>query len=89
VTAIDHDGALLVAAQKGDEGAFGRLLRRHHDGLELYCLLMVGDARVAQELMAQATLTAWRELGHACSHTEAEIWLYGVVTRECFGRCHE
>lgn len=78
------DSALLLAAQAGDERAFGRLLHRHRDGLELYCILMIGDRDMAGDLVAAAMLTAWRERGLACPQTAAEIWLYGVVTRECF-----
>jgi DNA-directed RNA polymerase specialized sigma24 family protein len=82
--AIDQDSALLLAAQDGDQHSFGRLLCRHRRGLELYCFLMIGDLDAVAELMENAVLTAWREreVGGRC--TGAEIWLYGVATRECF-----
>jgi RNA polymerase sigma-70 factor (ECF subfamily) len=83
-TAIDQDSALLLAAQAGDEHAFGRLLGRHRRGLELYCLLMIGDRGAAGDLMDDAVLAAWRERGLGGLCTGAEIWLYRVATRECF-----
>jgi RNA polymerase sigma-70 factor, ECF subfamily len=84
VTANDRDSALLLAAQDGDEHAFGRLVCRHRRGLELYCFLMIGDRDAVEELMEDAVLTAWRERGLGERCTGAEIWLYRVATRECF-----
>ena len=84
MTPIDLDSALLLAAQDGDEHAFVRLLCRHRRGLELYCLLMIGERDAVEELMEDAALSAWRERGLGGRCSGAEIWLYGVATRQCF-----
>ena len=86
-TEDDHragEPALLLAAQAGDERAFGCLLDRHRGGLELYCYLMIGgDRDSARHLLEDAVLTAWRERGLVGPHTKTRMWLYRVTSRVC------
>jgi RNA polymerase sigma-70 factor, ECF subfamily len=77
------ESALLDAARRGDERAFGALFDRHRPGLETVCGLMLGDPRQVEQAMQEAVLTAWRERGHAPAASSVEMWLYRVAVNAC------
>lgn len=68
---------------RGDEQAFHVLLERHRAGLELFCVLMLGDPQQAEHAMREAVLTAWRERALARASTSTRIWLYRIAVRVC------
>jgi len=74
---------LLAAARAGDELAFGRLVDRHRPGLELFCYLMLGCPRDAEELVQEAVLCAWRARERAESGASARTWLYRIAMHAC------
>ena len=75
--------ALLFSARAGDQSAFGRLLDRHRCGLELYCLLMLGDRDAAKHAIADIAVIAWQERALVEPRTSARMWLYRVAVRVC------
>jgi RNA polymerase sigma-70 factor, ECF subfamily len=77
------ESALLDAARRGDERAFGALFDRHRPGLETVCGLMLGDPRQAEHALQEAALTAWRERGLAPAASSVEMWLYRVAVNAC------
>jgi RNA polymerase sigma-70 factor (ECF subfamily) len=74
---------LLAAARAGDERAFGRLVDRHRPGLELFCYLMLGCPREAEELVRDTVLRAWRGRERAEHRASARTWLYRIATHAC------
>jgi RNA polymerase sigma-70 factor, ECF subfamily len=74
---------LLDAAREGDERAFGVLLARHRGGLEVVCVLMLGDPDQAECAMRETVLTAWRERELAPASPTTRIWLYRIALRVC------
>jgi RNA polymerase sigma-70 factor, ECF subfamily len=78
-----EERALLSAARAGDDRAFGWLLGRYRRGLELYCLLMLGDSDAAEQAMAETVLIAWRDRRSVQGQTTARIWLYRIATHVC------
>jgi RNA polymerase sigma-70 factor (ECF subfamily) len=74
---------LLAAARAGDERAFGRLVDRHRPGLELFCSLMVGCPREAEELVGETVLRAWRERERVERRASARSWLYRIAVHAC------
>jgi DNA-directed RNA polymerase specialized sigma24 family protein len=53
---------LLVAGRAGDEHAFGRLASRYRPGLDLFCRLMLGCPREADDAVCETLLRGWSEL---------------------------
>ena len=74
---------LLAAARAGDAEAFGRLVKLHHDGLEQFCSLMLGEAAYGRCALQNSVLGAWRERGLADPSTSARTWLYRHAIIAC------
>ena len=55
-------GAVALAAA-GDEAAFTRIVRAHHDDMTRVCFVICGDLDVADEAVQAAWPIAWRKLG--------------------------
>ncbi|MBV9168440.1 MAG: hypothetical protein JO342_20055 [Solirubrobacterales bacterium] len=85
---LGDEPSLLMAAQDGDEQAFGRLASGHRPGLELYCWLMLGCPREGHEAVHETLLRGWRDLHRVAPSATARIWLYRLATDVCLeGRC--
>jgi RNA polymerase sigma-70 factor, ECF subfamily len=81
---IDSDDRrLLAAARSGDERAFGRLVDRHRPGLELFCHLMLGCPRAAEELVQETVLRAWCGREGAEGRVSVRTWLYRIAAHAC------
>ena len=81
---VDEE-SLLVAARAGDEEAFGRLLELHHEGLERFCYLMLGDADDGRCALEETVLGAWRERELAEPTATPRMWLYRHAMIACLG----
>jgi RNA polymerase sigma-70 factor (ECF subfamily) len=77
--------SLLAATQAGDEEAFGRLVERHREGLETFCVLMLGDAHDGKCALAETVLCAWRERELVEPIVTARMWLYRHAVLVCLG----
>ena len=55
-------GAVALAVA-GDEVAFARIIRAHHDDMARVCFVICGDLDVADEAVQAAWPIAWRKLG--------------------------
>ena len=78
------DEELLAAYQRGDVGAFERLLSRHRAPLFTFLLRMLGDRERAEDLAQEAFLRvvkaapAWQE------RAKFKAWLYSIARNLCF-----
>ena len=77
--------SLLAAARAGDEEAFGRLVKVHHEGLEQFCYLMLGDADDGKCALEATVLGAWRERELAEPAATPRMWLYRHAMIACLG----
>jgi RNA polymerase sigma-70 factor (ECF subfamily) len=77
--------SLLVAARAGDEEAFGQLVKLHHDGLEQFCYLMLGDVHDGKCALEETVLGAWRERELAEPAATPRMWLYRHAMIACLG----
>jgi RNA polymerase sigma-70 factor (ECF subfamily) len=82
MTAAD-ERRLLTAARAGDEQAFGLLASRHRQGLEYFCLLMLGCPHRAHDAVSETLLRGWRDVERVAPSTSARIWLYRLATEIC------
>ena len=78
-----NDSSLLARAREGDERAFGRLVARHRNGLEVFCRLMLGCPDRAHDAVVETLVRGWRELAYADPAASPRIWLYRVATGVC------
>ena len=77
------DQELLVAARRGDEGAFGALVEPHRRELHAHCYRMLGSVHDAEDALQDALLRAWRALGRFEGRSSFRSWLYRIATNTC------
>ena len=85
------DEQLMLWLQQGDESCLGALFERHHGNLFSFCLHLVKDRAIAEDLVQEAFL---RVLGKRRSYRGGSFkaWLYNIARnlafdhhRRCFG----
>ena len=60
---LDDSLASAVAqATAGDQAAFARIVRAHHDDMTRVCFVICGDLDLADEAVGAAWPIAWRKL---------------------------
>ncbi|NMR20084.1 RNA polymerase sigma factor [Cellulomonas fimi] len=76
--------ALLVTqARGGDESAFEALVRLHQDRAYHVALRMTGDPQDAQDVIQDALLQAWKNLGGYRGDSGFGTWLIRIVINRC------
>jgi RNA polymerase sigma-70 factor (ECF subfamily) len=73
----------LALARGGDEDAFAELVAAHRRELRAYCYRMAGSLDVADDLLQQGLLRAWRALPGFEGRSSFRTWLYRVVFSAC------
>lgn len=71
--------ALAVA---GDEVAFARIIRAHHDDMTRVCFVICGDLDVADEAVQAAWPIIWHKLGSLRDPDRLRPWLVSVAANE-------
>ncbi|GAA3570743.1 hypothetical protein GCM10022419_059490 [Nonomuraea rosea] len=73
------DDAGIVAASLADPEAFGELFRRHAPRLHAYIKRRLG-CTLADDLVAEAFATAFRQRGRFDGRSEFAAWLWGIAS---------
>lgn len=83
VVSID-DGlaAAVTLAGAGDETAFARIIKAHHDDMTRVCFVICGDLDVADEAVQAAWLIVWRRLGSLRDSGRLRPWLVSIAANE-------
>lgn len=81
-----EEAALVRAAQRGDLGAFERLMHGHAPALYTLALRSLGDAQEAEDLVQEAMLRAWNGLVSFRAEARLGTWLYRIVINLCYNR---
>jgi RNA polymerase sigma-70 factor, ECF subfamily len=76
----EEDRALIAKAQAGDMGAFRRLVERHQRRAFAIALSLVRDENDARELVQEAFLRVFKNLGGFQGGSSFFTWLYRIIT---------
>jgi RNA polymerase sigma-70 factor, ECF subfamily len=79
--AFQADEALVERARRGSGAAFAALVARHDEDVYVIVRNMCATVRDAEEVLQQAFLSAWRELGSIPAGTRFATWLYGIAMK--------
>lgn len=80
---LDESLAGAVAqAVAGDEAAFARIVRAHHDDMTRVCFVICGDVDLADEAVGAAWPIVWRKLGSLRDPARLRPWLVSVAANE-------
>ena len=83
VTPIDDGLERAVAlAAAGDEAAFARLIRAHHDDMTRVCFVICGDLDIADEAVQAAWPIVWGKLGSLRDPARLRPWLVSIAANE-------
>src|SRR5882757_6167444 len=74
-----NEPSLLMAAKRGDEDAFGRLVAPYRRELLAHAYRMLGTAADAEEALQEALLGAWRSLPKFEGRSSLRSWLHTIV----------
>jgi len=79
----ETDEMLLVRARRGDDGAFGALVRRHDDALRALAFRLLGNRAQMDDALQEAYVSAFRALPGFRGDAAFGTWLYRIVYNAC------
>jgi RNA polymerase sigma factor (sigma-70 family) len=79
---VDEASALIASVAAGDEAAFASIVRQHHEDMRRVCVVVAGDAGIADDAVAAAWSIAWRKLGGLRDPARLRPWLVSVAVNE-------
>jgi RNA polymerase sigma-70 factor (ECF subfamily) len=82
----ETDDALVQRAKGGDEVAFGMLFDRHRDLVFRFVLQMIRNRDEAEDLVQEAFVRAYQNLGNYRDQAKFTTWLLRIATNLCTDR---
>jgi RNA polymerase sigma factor (sigma-70 family) len=77
------DDPELLAAARGDETAFARLVQPYRRELHAHCYRMLGCVQDAEDAVQNALLGAWQGIAGFEGRSSVRSWLYRIATNAC------
>jgi RNA polymerase sigma-70 factor (ECF subfamily) len=78
------DTDLVVAAQRGDKGAFGLIAARIADRFLAVSRRILRDVDLAEDATQQALLAIWQDLPGLRDPARFDAWSYRLLVRACY-----
>jgi RNA polymerase sigma-70 factor (ECF subfamily) len=72
----------VALAAAGDEVAFARIVRAHHDDMTRVCFVICGDLDIADEAVQAAWPIVWRKVGSLRDPSRLRPWLVSIAANE-------
>lgn len=82
----DAEGALISASQKGEAGAFNRLVLRWEKTVFNVALRMLQDRDEAEEATQEAFLLAFKNIRRFRQDAKFSTWIYRIAVNHCINR---
>ena len=76
------DSKLVKAVLNGDRHAYGCLFERHERSVQAVALAVLGDYQVAQDVVQETFVTAYRKLGGLRKGSSFGPWVRKIAHRE-------
>lgn len=83
---VRHDDELIAAARRGDQDAFGELVRRHERRLRPVIARLLSDPRDTDEALQDTFVAAWRGLDRFHGRASFGTWLHRIAVNEALMR---
>lgn len=80
------DADLVVASRRGDEVAFGELVRRHRSTITYAVSRLTRDPRDREEVVQEAFALAWFNLPTFEDRSQFGSWIYRIAVNAAFMR---
>ena len=77
------DDRLAALAARGDEAAFGELVRRYQSPLHALCWHVLGCAEDARDAAQETCIRAWHALPHYEMRGHFRAWLWCIAVNLC------
>jgi len=78
----DHHADLIALARDGDLAAFSRLMEELQPRLTGQALAFCGDRHLAQDLVQETMIAAWKSLARFDGSCRFFTWLYVILLRQ-------
>lgn len=78
-----NDAELIKQILRGDQDAFGPLVRKYQKGVHALVWRKIGDFHIAQEITQDAFLNAYRKIRTLKNHNQFAGWLYVIAANLC------
>ncbi|HCT78879.1 MAG TPA: hypothetical protein DGT23_20430 [Micromonosporaceae bacterium] len=78
---MTSDAALVIAAASADRAAFDQLYHRYRPGLISFVQRQVGDHHLAEDIVQETFLVAWRDLCKLRDPASVKTWLFSIAYR--------
>lgn len=76
---MDSSEELIAAVRRGDENAFQLIFEQHHRFVFRFLYGMVGERRLAEELMQETFMQAYKNIGTVRDEAKLLSWLCGIA----------
>lgn len=83
---VASDALLAERSADGDTVAFGVLVRRHAPYLRAFATRLTGSAADADDVVQDALIVAWAQLGTLDDPSKVRAWLTSIVSRKATDR---
>lgn len=81
-SAPDPDGDLVRRAQRGDQAAFGELMRAHYEPVFRLVHSIVRHEHDARDVCQEIWLAVWRNLAEFRGDAKLTTWIHPIATRK-------
>ena len=76
---MDSSQELIAGLRRGDENAFRLIFEQHHRFVFRFLYGMVGERRLAEELMQETFMQAYKNIGTLRQEAKLLSWLCGIA----------